>query len=102
VTQQTPKPAPATVGRCYWHRDDQGWALIPMCLGCAVNGPYGCTCDVPESRVERAERQRGEAMQQVGRLLEIGERRLEKQASAWRKIKRLQQRITELEQETAS
>ena len=44
--------------RCYWYRDGDGEVMIPMCLGAAINGPHECTCDVPESRIEAAERGR--------------------------------------------
>jgi hypothetical protein len=54
--------------RCYWYRDGDGEILIPMCWGTATNGPLQCTCNVPESRIEAAERGRSEAERQVTRL----------------------------------
>lgn len=83
--------------RCYWYRDGEGEVLIPMCYGTAINGPAQCTCDVPESRIEAAERGRAEAERQVMRLREARDRRLEEQQSNWWQIKRLRARIRELE-----
>lgn len=39
---------------CYWWRDgEQGdWILIPGCMARA-NDPRACTCNVPESKLER-------------------------------------------------
>ena len=65
--------------------------------GTAINGPHACTCDVPESRLEEAERRRDEAERQVIRLREARERRLDHQQSNWWQIKRLRDRIRELE-----
>lgn len=88
--------------RCYWLRTDDGEdILIPMCMGTAVNGPQLCTCDVPESQVEEAVRRRDEAERQVMRLREARDRRLEEQASIWRRIKRLETHIRELERQLA-
>lgn len=95
-----PSEEHVAVDRCYWYRDGDGEVLIPMCLGCAVNGPEQCTCDVPESRIEAAERGRAEAEQAVLRLREARDRRLEEQQSNWRQIKRLRTRIRELEGKT--
>jgi hypothetical protein len=40
--------------RCYWVREADGTeTLIPMCIGAAIH-PSGCTCDAPQSRIERA------------------------------------------------
>lgn len=83
--------------RCYWYRDGDGEVLIPMCYGSAVNGPNECTCDVPESRIEAAERRRDIAEQEVLRLREARDRRLDEQQSTWWKIKRLRARVRELE-----
>ena len=88
--------------RCYWYRDGDGEILIPMCYGTAINGPHECTCDVPVSRIEAAERGRAEAEKQVMRLIEKHEHGLEEQQSAWRRIKRMRARIEELEQQLAS
>ena len=83
--------------RCYWYRDGEVELLIPMCYGTAINGPHACTCDVPESRLEEAERRRDEAERQVIRLREARDRRLDHQQSNWQQIKRLRDRIQELE-----
>lgn len=85
------------VDRCYWYRDGDGEVLIPMCLGCAVNGPEQCTCDTPMSRIEAAERGREIAERHVMRLCEARDRRLEEQNTLWWQNKRLRQRIRELE-----
>lgn len=85
------------VERCHWYRDGDGEVLIPMCLGTAVNGPEQCTCNVPESRIERAERGRAEAERQVLRLREARDRRLDEQQKQWRQIKHLRARIRDLD-----
>jgi hypothetical protein len=55
MTDQTDNMfAPAS--RCHWFRDGDYEILIPMCMGTATNGLEGCTCDVPESRIEAVER----------------------------------------------
>jgi len=87
--------------RCHWYRDGDGEVLIPMCLGTAINGPAECTCDVPESRIEAAERGRAEAERQVLRLREARDRGLEEQQANWRHNKRLRERIRKLEDEAA-
>ncbi|NDK36675.1 hypothetical protein [Rhodovulum sulfidophilum] len=84
--------------RCHWIRTDDGLdILIPMCCGAAIGGPAECTCDVPESRIEAAERGRQEAEAQVLRLRGVRDLSLEEQARMWRENKRLRQRIKELE-----
>lgn len=75
--------------------------LIPMCCGSAVYGPNECTCDVPESRIEAAERRRDIAEQEVLRLREARDRRLDEQQSTWWQIKRLRARVRELEAKEA-
>ncbi|BAQ69386.1 hypothetical protein NHU_02232 [Rhodovulum sulfidophilum] len=88
----------STSTRCYWIRDQDGAEiLIPMCWGAAIVGPAECTCNVPESRIETAERGRAEAERQVLRLMDERDRRLEAQAVTWRENKRLRERIAELE-----
>ncbi|MBL3564042.1 hypothetical protein JMM61_14445 [Rhodovulum sulfidophilum] len=88
----------STSTRCYWIRDQDGAEiLIPMCWGAAIGGPAECTCNVPESRIETAERGRAEAERQVLRLMDERDRRLEEQAVTWRQGKRLRQKIEELE-----
>lgn len=84
---------------CHWAKGFNGeTVLIPECMGCAVNGPDSCTCDVTESRLEAAERGRREAEQQVLRLEEARDRRLHQQELEWRHRKRLAQRVRELEE----
>lgn len=84
--------------RCYWIKDEDGdEILIPMCHGSAVYGPYACTCTVPESRLEAAERRRDAAEEYVLQLREARDRRLDEQQRHWRYQKRLRQRIDELE-----
>lgn len=87
---------PKVADRCYWYRDGDGETLIPMCWG-SVSHPEGCTCNVPESRIEAAERRRAEAERAVLRLREARDRRLDVQQSNWRQINRLRARIRELE-----
>lgn len=83
--------------RCHWYRDGDGEVLIPMCYGTAINGPEQCTCDVPESRIDAAERGRAEAEEQLLRLRDARDRRLEYQQTLWWQIKRLRERVRELE-----
>lgn len=97
MTSRAYDEAVSNLDRCYWYRDGDGEVLIPMCLGCAVNGPEQCTCDVPESRIEAAERGRAEAERQVMRLREARDRRLDEQQRMWWQNKRLRERIAELE-----
>ncbi|MBK5923806.1 hypothetical protein CCR90_08435 [Rhodovulum sulfidophilum] len=87
-----------TTTRCHWVRTDDGLdILIPMCCGSAIGGPSECTCNVPESRIEAAERGRAEAEAHVLRLMDERDRRLYEQAGIWRRNKRLRERIEELE-----
>lgn len=86
-----------TPDRCYWLKDGGDEILIPMCYGSAHDGPYACTCTVPESRIEAAERGRAEAERQVMRLREARDRRLEEQKSEWHYRRRLHKRVTDLE-----
>ncbi|RAP42376.1 hypothetical protein BYZ73_04050 [Rhodovulum viride] len=84
--------------RCHWLRDEDGLEiLIQMCCGAAIGGPAECTCNVPESRIEAAERGRAEAEAHVLRLMDERDRRLHEQAGIWGRNKRLRQRIEELE-----
>lgn len=84
--------------RCYWLKNEDGEEiLIPMCYGSAAGGEAGCTCRVPESRIEAAERGRAEAEGHVLKLREARDRRLEEQRRDWNERRRLRQRITELE-----
>ncbi|PTW37210.1 hypothetical protein C8N38_1324 [Rhodovulum kholense] len=84
--------------RCHWLRDEDGLEiLIPMCCGAAIGGPAECTRNVPESRIEAAERGRAEAEAHVLRLMDERDRRLHEQAGIWRRNKRLRQRIEDLE-----
>lgn len=84
--------------RCHWMAGPGGEAvLVPECIGCAVYGPTRCTCDVPESRIEAAERGRREAEGQVQRLRKARDRRLVQQQQEWRHRQRLSRRIRELE-----
>lgn len=40
---------------CYWIREAGGDRIhIPGCMGAAVQGPEACTCEHPESGIERA------------------------------------------------
>ncbi|MBL3554346.1 hypothetical protein [Rhodovulum sulfidophilum] len=92
----------STSTRCYWIRDQDGAEiLIPMCWGAAIGGPAECTCNVPESRIETAERGRAEAERQVLRLMDERDRRLYEQARNWRRNKLLRQRIEDLETQLA-
>ncbi|MDB6178958.1 hypothetical protein PAF17_15815 [Paracoccus sp. Z330] len=87
-----------TPDRCHWLKDEDGEEiLIPMCCGGAVYGSYACTCTVPESRIEAAERGRAEAERQVQRLCEARDRRLDEQKASWNMQRRLRRRIAELE-----
>lgn len=68
--------------RCYWTRSGDGdEVLIPVCWA-AVHNPLDCTCDVPGSRLDYAERGRAIAEAEVTRLRE--------------KLHRAQDRIAEL------
>jgi len=94
-----PSEAETAVDRCHWYRDGDGDGeiLIPMCMGSAINGPEQCTCDVPESTIERVTRERDAARAEVARLHAKAERRLEQQLADWNRMTRLRARIDELE-----
>lgn len=95
----SPSEEHPTVGRCHWLRDDDGAEiLIPMCMGAAVAGPEGYTCDVPLSRIERAEDARRAAEAEIERLLEKAERRADHVAILVRQNGALRRRLRELEQ----
>jgi hypothetical protein len=85
--------------RCYWILEGADALLIPMCGGCAIEGVTGCTCDVPESRLEAAERGRAEAEKQVERLRATAARRDEQQAKSWNLHRRTRERLHQLEAE---
>jgi hypothetical protein len=56
--------------RCHWVREQDGTeTLIPGCWG-SVHDPANCTCEVPGSALERAERARQAAETEVERLRE--------------------------------
>jgi hypothetical protein len=99
MTNRAISEALSDLDRCYWYRDGDGngEVLIPMCLGTAVNGPEQCTCDVPMSRIEAAERGRRIAEEHVERLREARDRRLDEQRTLWWQNKRLRERIRDLE-----
>ena len=86
--------------RCLWWRP--GFAvgteamLIPMCMGAAVHGPEGCTCHVPRSRVERAERARANLEAEVARLLEKLDRAGDRIAVLIDKEARLRRQLAEV------
>lgn len=81
--------------RCYWHRYGDGDVLIPMCVGAAVHGPDGCTCDVPQSLLEQAQRRRDTAEQEVCRLRSKLERAGERIADGLAKHERMRRRLAD-------
>lgn len=84
--------------RCHWTKADDGTeVLIPMCCGRAVCGPVGCTCDVPQSAIEVAERGRQRAEFYIARLREKSIVRQEEVDRLFRENNRLRARIRELE-----
>lgn len=61
----------ARINSCYWWRCADGeMILIPRCWGCVIEGPGGCTCDVPGSELERARDGRIAAEREIERLRE--------------------------------
>ena len=85
-------------GRCYWSRQDDGEEImVPMCIGCAVYGPYQCTCNVPESRLEQAERGRSIAESEVNRLREKLYRSADRREVERLENQRLRRRIFDME-----
>lgn len=71
----------AQIDRCYWWRCTDGETiLIPRCWGCVIEGPEGCTCDVPGSELERARDARIAAEREVERLREKLGRAADRQA----------------------
>ncbi len=63
--------------RCYWTFEGELAHFIPGCMGGAVGGPDGCTCDHPLSDIEREREARREAEEYVERLLVKAQRRQE-------------------------
>ncbi|TJZ85813.1 hypothetical protein [Paracoccus hibiscisoli] len=89
-----------TPNRCYWVRDtaDPGFEiLIPMCWATVTAGPEFCTCAVPASRIEAAERGRSIAEQHVLRMRDRRVSDLDHQQQHWNQVRRLRARIAELE-----
>lgn len=88
-----------TEARCHWWREAAALGteavLIPMCMGAAVNGPEGCTCRVPESRVEAAERGRRAAEAEVLRLRAKLDRAGERIADMVAKEDRMRRRLAD-------
>jgi hypothetical protein len=86
------------IDRCHWVREPEGFeVLIPMCHGSAAYGSSGCTCTVPSSRIERAERGRAEAERYVMKLREARDEMLDRQKTSRRFQAQLHQRVRELE-----
>lgn len=85
--------------RCFWWRPSVAVGceafLVPMCIGAAVNGPEGCTCRVPESRVEAAERARRAAEAEVLRLRSKLERAGEQIADGLAKHERMRRQLAD-------
>ena len=88
----------AGVERCHWVKDPQiegGEFMLPGCIGGAVYGMGGCTCDVPQSQYEQAVARAERAESRAERLLqEIGEWR--------RRLVRMQALNTELREQIAA
>lgn len=87
----------AAPDRCYWVRDEEADNLafmVPMCIGGSVD-PSLCTCDAPQSEIERARFERAAAEIEIARLRERLVRqhaRIEEQA---RHIRRLRASLSE-------
>ena len=65
--------------RCYWIKLEDGvMAHIPACMGAAISGPSGCTCDVPLSEVEAARNGRAIAEQRIAAMREKLQRQAER------------------------
>lgn len=75
--------------RCHWIYESELANFIPGCIGGAVGGPEGCTCDYPLSEIEREREARREAEEYVERLLVKAQRRQEFIDSLMRQNKRL-------------
>ena len=63
--------------------------FIPGCMGSAVGGPDGCTCDYPLSAIEREREARRAADEYVAKLRSKAQRRQEFIESLMRTNKRL-------------
>lgn len=56
---------------CKWVRDPDGTeTMIPGCYGTVISGPHACTCDIPGSRIERAQETIREMHAHLDRLRE--------------------------------
>ncbi len=75
--------------RCHWTFEGELAHFIPGCMGGAVGGPEGCTCDHPLSAIEREREARQEAEEYVETLREKAQRRNEFVESLMRQNKHL-------------
>ena len=82
--------------RCHWTIEGPLAHFIPGCMGGAVGGPDGCTCDHPLSAIERDREARREAEEYVERLLVKARRRQEFVDSIMRENKRLRAELRRL------
>ena len=76
--------------RCHWIYEEETFAsFIPGCIGGAIAGPEGCTCNHPLSEIEREQEARREAEEYIEALRSKARRRQEFIDSLMRKNKRL-------------
>lgn len=81
---------------CHWAFEGEIANFIPGCMGGAVGGPDGCTCNHPLSAIEREREARWEAEEYVERLLVKARRRQEFVDSLMRENKRLRAELRRL------
>ena len=82
--------------RCHWTIEGPLAHFIPGCMGGAVGGPGGCTCDHPLSEIDQEREARREAEECVERLLVKARRREEFNDSMMRENKRLRAELRRL------
>jgi peptidoglycan hydrolase CwlO-like protein len=85
--------------RCHWVREQDGTeTLIPGCWG-SVHDPANCTCEVPGSALDRAERARQAAEAEVERLREKLARAADRVRELMTRNARLHDKLTEARKE---
>ena len=75
--------------RCHWTFEGELAHFIPGCMGGAVGGPDGCTCDHPLSEIEKERKARRAAEGYIENLRVKAQRRLEFVEVVMRQNKRL-------------
>ena len=82
--------------RCHWTIEGELAHFIPGCMGGAVGGPDGCTCDHPLSEIEKEREARRVAEGYIETLRDKAQRRVEFANAVMRENKRLRAELWRL------